>query len=66
VCCPTVRYFAVIHHTQCGAGALADEIFRHRYAERTDIDESILREHAVIDPVSTVASDVERPTVVLR
>ena len=23
---------AVIHHTQCGAGALADDDFRHRYA----------------------------------
>ena len=26
---------AVIHHTQCGAGALADDGFRRRYAERT-------------------------------
>ena len=25
---------AVIHHTQCGSGALADDTFRHRYAER--------------------------------
>ncbi len=25
---------AVIHHTQCGAAALADDTFRHRYAER--------------------------------
>src|SRR5262249_51384726 len=25
---------AVMHHTQCGAGALADDHFRHRYAEQ--------------------------------
>src|SRR5436309_15567104 len=25
---------AVIHHTQCGAGALADDTFRHTYAKR--------------------------------
>jgi carbonic anhydrase len=51
---------AVIHHTQCGAGALADDGFRHRYAERIGADESILREHAVLDPAVTVSSDVER------
>jgi carbonic anhydrase len=51
---------AVIHHTQCGAGALADDDFRHRYAERIGADESALREHAVLDPAATVTSDVER------
>jgi carbonic anhydrase len=51
---------AVIHHTQCGAGALADDSFRRRYAERIGADESILREHAVLDPVETVSHDVER------
>jgi carbonic anhydrase len=51
---------AVIHHTQCGAGALADDAFRHRYAERIGADEGGLREHAVLDPVATVTSDVER------
>lgn len=50
---------AVIHHTQCGAGALADDAFRRRYAERIGADESILREHAVLDPVATVRHDVE-------
>ena len=50
---------AVIHHTQCGAGALADDTFRSRYAERTGAEESTLREHAVIDPAATVTSDVE-------
>jgi carbonic anhydrase len=49
---------AVIHHTQCGTGALADDGFRRRYAERIGADESALREHAVLDPVATVAHDV--------
>jgi carbonic anhydrase len=50
---------AVIHHTQCGTGALADDTFRQRYAERIGADESVLRDHAVLDPAATVASDVE-------
>jgi carbonic anhydrase len=50
---------AVIHHTQCGAAALADDAFRRRYAERIGADESALRERAVIDPAATVAADVE-------
>jgi carbonic anhydrase len=51
---------AVIHHTQCGAGALADDGFRHRYAERIGADEAVLRGHAVLDPAATVTEDVER------
>jgi carbonic anhydrase len=51
---------AVIHHTQCGAGALADDDFRRRYAERIGAHESTLREHAILDPVATVTCDVER------
>ncbi len=51
---------AVIHHTQCGTGALADDGFRHRYAERIGADEAELRDRAVLDPATTVASDVER------
>ena len=51
---------AVMHHTQCGAGALADESFRGSYAERIGADESGLRERAVLDPAATVAQDVER------
>jgi Ankyrin repeats (3 copies) len=30
---------AVIHHTQCGAGALADDTFRGHYAQRIGVDE---------------------------
>jgi carbonic anhydrase len=51
---------AVIHHTQCGAGALADDAFRRRYAERIGSDEATLRDHAVLDPAVTVRSDVDR------
>jgi carbonic anhydrase len=51
---------AVIHHTQCGTGALADDAFRHRYAKRIAAEESTLREHAVLDPAATVTRDVER------
>ena len=51
---------AVIHHTQCGTGAFADDDFRRRYAERIGADERTLREHAVLDPAATVARDVER------
>jgi carbonic anhydrase len=51
---------AVIHHTQCGAGALADDSFRRRYAERIGAAEADLRDHAVIDAAATVTHDVER------
>ena len=51
---------AVIHHTQCGAGALADDDFRRTYAERIGAEESTLREHAILDPTTTVREDVER------
>jgi len=51
---------AVIHHTQCGTGALADETFRRQYADRTGADEADLLEHAVLDPAATVTTDVER------
>ena len=51
---------AVIHHTQCGTGALADDGFRHRYADRIGVDQSTLLDYAVLDPAATVTRDVER------
>jgi carbonic anhydrase len=51
---------AVIQHTQCGAGALADDTFRRRYADRIGADESTFRDRAVVDPAETVRRDVER------
>jgi carbonic anhydrase len=51
---------AIIHHTQCGAGALADETFRHNYAQRIGATDSALRERAIGDPANTVAIDTKR------
>src|ERR1700753_2815307 len=51
---------AVIHHTQCGTGALADDTFRRGYAQRIGAEESTLREHAVRGPTARVSRDVER------
>jgi carbonic anhydrase len=51
---------AVIHHTQCGTGAFADDAFRRQYAERIGVEESSLHEHAVLEPAKTVRRDVER------
>jgi carbonic anhydrase len=51
---------AVVHHTQCGSAALVDDTFRRRYAERIGVEESTLRERAVLDPVATVTRDVGR------
>jgi carbonic anhydrase len=50
---------AVIHHTQCGTGALVDDDFRRRYAERIGGEDADLRERAVIDPAATVRHDIE-------
>ena len=51
---------AVVHHTQCGTGALSDDDFRRRYANRIGADESTLTDRAILDPRATVTSDVVR------
>lgn len=51
---------AVIHHTQCGTGFLADPDFRREACEATGVDEAALEASAVADPNATVAADVER------
>jgi carbonic anhydrase len=51
---------AVIHHTQCGTGFLADPGFRHQAAATTGLNEAALEASAVADPHSTVRADVER------
>ncbi len=51
---------AVIHHTQCGTGFLADPGFRHQAAEATGLSEAALEASAVADPHATVRADVER------
>jgi carbonic anhydrase len=51
---------AVVHHTQCGTGPLADPAFRQRAAEATGLPAATLEDSAVADPYVTVAADVER------
>ena len=51
---------AVIHHTQCGTGFLADPGFRHQAAAATGLAEAALEASAVADPYVTVKADVER------
>src|SRR5215510_1031369 len=51
---------AVVHHTQCGTGFLADPSFRHQAGEVTGIPEATLEATAVADPHTTVRADVER------
>ena len=56
----TLFEVAVVHHTQCGTGFLADPGFRHRAAEATGLPEAALEAAAVTDPHITVKADVER------
>ncbi len=51
---------AVVHHTQCGTGFLADPGFRHRAAESTGRPEAALEAAVVADPDASVRADVER------
>jgi carbonic anhydrase len=51
---------AVVHHTQCGTGFLADPAWRHQAAGATGVDEAALAAVAVADPHVTVRADVER------
>src|SRR5215469_6978477 len=51
---------AVVHHTQCGTGFLADPGFRHQAAESTGMPEAAMEATAVADPRTSVRADVER------
>ena len=51
---------AVVHHTQCGTGFLADAGFLRQAAEATGLSEAALEASAVADPHATVRADVER------
>ena len=51
---------AVIQHTQCGTGFLANPGFRRQAAAATGLDEGALEASAVTDPQHTVRADVER------
>lgn len=50
---------AVIHHTDCGTAFLADDHFRHGFAERSGVDERSWAAKPVLDPAETVRTDVE-------
>jgi carbonic anhydrase len=50
---------AVIHHTKCGTGFLADYDFRRNFATHVGGDDAALAAEAVTDPVQTVQLDVE-------
>jgi len=56
----TLFEVAVVHHTQCGTGFLADPAFRHQAAGATGLSEAALEASAVADPHATVKADVER------
>ena len=56
----TLFEVAIIHHTQCGTGLLADPGFRHQAAGATGLAEAALEAAAVADPHVTVQADVER------
>ena len=56
----TLFEVAVVHHTQCGTGFLADPGYRHRAAEATGLSEAALEASAVADPGATVRADVGR------
>jgi carbonic anhydrase len=51
---------AVIHHTQCGTGFLADPAFREQAADATGVPARTLAATKVDDPSVTVKEDVER------
>lgn len=51
---------AVIHHSQCGTGFLADPRFRREAAGATGLSEASLEATEVADPYATIKVDVER------
>jgi carbonic anhydrase len=56
----TLFEVAIVHHTQCGTGLLADPTFRQRAADATGLSEAALEASAVTEPHTTVKADVER------
>jgi len=56
----TLFEVAIVHHTQCGTGFLADPAFLQKAAGATGISEAALEASAVPDPHATVGTDVER------
>ena len=50
---------AVIHHTACGSGFLADPGFRATLSARTGADDQTLADAAVTDPFESVQRDLK-------
>jgi carbonic anhydrase len=59
---PDAEWFeiAVMHHTDCGAGLLADNELRHGFVARGGYDDGAAAAMAVLDPYMSVREDVER------
>lgn len=51
---------AIVHHSGCGTGFLADPGFRARLAASTGAGDDELASQAVVDPEATVRADVDR------
>jgi carbonic anhydrase len=51
---------AIVHHSECGTGFLADSDFRSRFALRSGLEDQHLADEAVTDPFETVRLDVAR------
>ena len=49
---------AILHHTQCGTGFLADPEFLGRAAQASGVEEAALRASEVAEPERTVREDV--------
>ena len=50
---------AVVHHTDCGSGLMADDEVRRGFVDR-GFDDLTLKNTAVLDPAQTVPGDVRR------
>jgi carbonic anhydrase len=50
---------AVLHHTACGTGLLADPSLRRAIADRSGVGEELLAGQAVTDPFESVRNDVD-------
>jgi carbonic anhydrase len=50
---------AVVHHTDCGSGLMADDEMRRGFVAR-GFDDLTLKNTAVLDPAQTVPGDVRR------
>src|SRR5260370_30543361 len=55
----TLFEVAVVHHTQCGSGFLADPGFRHRAAAATGLSDAALEATTAVDPHAPGTHDAD-------